>query len=95
MESKSSINKASLVLLIVSGLFFYFNFAIGDTILGNVIVLLISFAAGVLSLIVSALEMKEAERKAFSLAIMICSGAIIVSICFLVFSDNVSMGYGP
>ena len=95
MGTNSSINKVSLGLLIVSVLFFYLNFAIGDTILGNVIVLFVSLVTGVSSLSASALAVKKTERKAVPVAIMICAGAIIVSICLLVISDNVSVGYGP
>ena len=95
MAANSSINKASLGLLITSALFFYLNFAIGDTILGNVIVLFISLVTGVGSFATSAVTVKEAGRKTAPLIIMIFAAAIVVSICLMVVTDNISVGYGP
>lgn len=88
-------NKKSLIPLGISALFFYFNFAIGDTILGNVIVLFISLVAGTLSFTLAYSDFRNAEESTVPRTIMIISGVIIASIVLLVLTDNISMGYGP
>lgn len=95
MAGDSSINKVSLGLLIASAMFFYLNFAIGDTILGNVIVLFVSLVTGVGSFATSASAIRGAEKRTAPLVIMVCAGAIVVSICLMVVTDNISVGYGP
>jgi len=88
-------NRGSLIPLSISALFFYLNFAMGPTILANVIVLLISFVAGIWSFFQAYSDFKNVEVKTAPRAIMIVSGAIVVSIFLLVVTDNFSMGYGP
>ncbi len=95
VNTQPSVHKVPLILLIISGLFFYFNFAIGDTILGNVIALFVSFVFGCLSLIIAASLIKSTDKKVLLRAIMIGSGAIITSICFMLIFDGLPMGYGP
>ena len=95
MADDSSVNRVSLGLLIASAVFFFLNFAIGDTIFGNVIVLFVSLVTGVGSFATSVSAIKGAENKTASLAIMVCAGAIVVSICLMVVTDNISVGYGP
>lgn len=88
-------NKGSLIPLSISALFFYFNFAIGDTILGNVIVPFISLVTGIWSFFSAYSDFRNVEEKAAPRAIMIFSAVIVVSIFLLVVTDNISIGYGP
>ncbi len=87
--------KISSGFLIVSGLFFCFNFAIGDTILGNVIVLFISGITGIVSLATSIGAIIKNPKSVISYILLVLSLGILVAIFLLFYTDNVAMGYGP
>jgi len=88
-------SRGSLIPLGISALFFYFNFAMGDTILGNVIVLFVSLVTGIMSFFKAYSDFRSVEEKTAPRTIMILSGAIVIAILALVVTDNISMGYGP
>lgn len=79
-------------LLVAGALFFYFNFAMGDTILGNVIALFISAVSSLGALIVAATGLSASRSRNVILAL---SATLLVAIVVLVVTDNVAMGYGP
>ena len=96
MEDRTnSSTEISLILLIISSVFLFLNFAIGDTILLNVLVLFISFIAGVASLFTSIIELGKQGRKQSLLIVLVCSIAILILLFCLVFLDGIPMGYGP
>jgi hypothetical protein len=97
METKKiNINiKISASLLIVSGLFFYFNFALGDTIFANVIVLLVSGVTGLGAFVASIIGIYDERRNVTLYIEMLFSLSILVAIFLLFYTDNVAAGYGP
>ena len=88
-------NTVSLGLLIASALLFVLNFAMGETILANLIVLVASFGAAASAFFLSAVGLGQTESKGRPLAIMACSAVILVAIFLLAYTDSIPMGYGP
>ena len=93
---KVNINiKVSASLLVVSGLFFYFNFALGDTIFANIIVLFVSGLAALGAFVVSIIGITEERRNVVLYIEMLLSLNILIAIFSLFYTDNVAAGYGP
>lgn len=87
--------KISAIFLVISGLFLYFNFTLGDTILANVIVLLVSSSAAIGAFAVSVAGIVKERRNIILYIEMLLSVTILVAIFLLFYTDNVSAGYGP
>ena len=87
-------NKAVLVLVAVSAALLALERMIGDTILGNLILLLLAIGAASLATLVALIDL-AIRRTTKSIVGLLASAAPIAYVVLRVVLDTVPMGYGP
>ena len=87
-------NKAVLVLLAISAGCLVLEMLIGDTILANVLLLLLAIAVALLAALLAVIDVIQ-KRTAKSIAGVLLSGAPVAYVILRFAVDSVPAGYGP
>ena len=95
MEYSSPDSKAGCAPLVVSAICLFLNFIIGETILANLLLVLVSFFTAASAFFSSLIASFRASPANKPIGNVIASATIIGIIIWLIATDNIAMGYGP
>ena len=81
--------------LVVATVCLFLNFLIGDTIFGNVILVMVAFFSAITAFLTALIDMFRAGQSHRPIGALGYSIILIAFIIWLVATDNIAAGYGP